>query len=45
LKLKCTWPTGQEEKCSKEWRGVVEVGEVRRERGPRRNRQKKINNE
>lgn len=25
LKLTCTWPTGQEEKCSKEWRGVVEV--------------------
>jgi len=38
LKLTCTWPKGQEEKCSKEWRGVVEVGEVRRERGPRRNR-------
>jgi len=26
LKLTCTWPKGKEEKCSKEWRGVVEVG-------------------
>jgi len=26
LKLTSTWPTGQEEKYSKEWRGVVEVG-------------------
>jgi len=26
LELTCTWPKGQEEKCSKEWRGAVEVG-------------------
>lgn len=25
LKLTCTWPTEQQEKCSKEWRRVVEV--------------------
>jgi hypothetical protein len=25
LELTCTWPTGQEEKCSKEWKGAVEV--------------------
>jgi hypothetical protein len=31
LKLACTWPTGQEEKCSKEWRGDQEETDTKQE--------------
>jgi len=49
LKLTCTWPTGQEEKCSKEWRGVVGVAGGQKGEGNKKkqtlSRNTKINNE
>lgn len=49
LKLTCTWPTGQEEKCSKGWKGVVELEGGQKGGGTKKkqtlSRNTKINNE